>query len=117
MKKQVAFSGMHSVAKGDSLWNIANRYGSTVQQIQDLNNLSSKSLQIGQKLKIPGYKPNPLPDAKKLSSNSAVTYHVQQGDTPFTIANKHKISLDRLLHLNQLSPGSKIFPGQALVVE
>ena len=116
-KKQVAFSGMHSVAKGDSLWNIANRYGTTVQQIQDLNNLSSKSLQIGQKLKIPGYKPNPLPDASKLSSTRAITYHVQQGDTPFTIANKHKISLDRLLHLNQLSPGSKIFPGQALVVE
>ncbi len=117
VKKQVAFSGMHSVAKGDSLWNIANRYGTTVQQIQDLNNISSKGLQIGQKLKIPGYKPNPLLDARKLSSASNSTYYVQQGDTPFTIANKHKITLERLLHLNQLSPGSKIYPGQKLVVE
>lgn len=117
-KKPVAFSGMHSVAKGDSLWNIANRYGTTVQQIQDLNNLSSKGLNIGQKLKIPGYKPNPLPDASKLSSASSTsTYYVQQGDTPFTIANKHNITLERLLHLNQLSPRSKIFPGQKLVVE
>lgn len=116
-KKQVSFSGTHSVVKGDSLWNIANRYGTTVQQIQALNNLSSKDLRIGQKLKIPGYKPNPLPDASELSSASKNTYYVQQGDTPFTIANKHNISLERLLHLNQLSPRSKIYPGQKLVVE
>jgi len=117
VKKQGTFSGMHSVAKGDSLWIIANRYGTTVRQIQDLNKLSSKNLQIGQKLKIPGYKPNPLLDASKLSSTSNSTYHVQKGDTPFTIAHKHKITLERLLRLNQLSPGSKIFPGQQLVVE
>lgn len=117
VKKQVTFSGTHSVAKGDSLWNIANRYGTTVQQIQDLNKISSKGLQIGQKLKIPGYKPNPLLDASKLSSTGNSTYHVQKGDTPFTIANKHKITVDRLLRLNQLSPSSKIFPGQKLVVE
>jgi membrane-bound lytic murein transglycosylase D len=116
-KKPMAFSGTHSVTKGDSLWNIANRYGTTVQQIQDLNKLSSNGLHIGQKLKIPGYKPDPLPDASKLSSASTSTYYVQQGDTPFTIANKHKISVDRLLRLNQLSPRSKIYPGQKLVVE
>jgi membrane-bound lytic murein transglycosylase D len=114
-KKPVEFSGLHSVAKGDSLWNIANRYGTTVQQINTLNNLSSNALNIGQKLKIPGYKPDPLPDANKLSPVS--TYFVQKGDTPFTIANKHNITLERLLHINQLSPGSKIFPGQKLLVE
>ncbi len=116
-KKQTSFSGTHSVVKGDSLWNIANRYGTTVQQIQDLNNLSSKDLRIGQKLKIPGYKPSPLPEASELSAANMSTYYVQQGDTPFTIANKHKITLERLLYLNQLSPQSKIYPGQKLVVE
>jgi membrane-bound lytic murein transglycosylase D len=114
-KKSVEFSGLHSVAKGDSLWNIASRYGTTVQQIHTLNNLSSNALNIGQKLKIPGYKPDPLPDAKKLSKAS--TYYVQKGDTAYTIANKHNITLERLLHINQLHPGSKIFPGQKLLVE
>jgi membrane-bound lytic murein transglycosylase D len=118
-KKPAAFSGTHSVTKGDSLWNIANRYGTTVQKIQDLNNISSSGLHIGQKLKIPGYKPDPLPDASKLSSANASTstYYVQQGDTPFTIANKHNIYVERLQHLNQLSPRSKINHGQKLVVE
>lgn len=44
----------HTVAKGDTLWDIANKYsGTSVEEIKKLNNLSSKSvLYVGQKLKI-----------------------------------------------------------------
>lgn len=44
----------HTVVKGDTLWGIANQYkGVTVDEIKQLNNLTSKSmLYIGQKLKI-----------------------------------------------------------------
>ncbi len=105
-------SGMHYVRKGDSLWIIANRYGTTVKKIQALNSLSSNHLVIGQPLKIPGFKPEPLPDTSRLN-----TYFVQRGDSPYTIAQKHQMQLERLLRINRLTPRSKIFPGQKLFIE
>ena len=103
---------MHHVHKGDSLWNIANRYQTTVKQIVALNNLTSNNLYIGQKLNIPGYKPEPLPDASQLT-----TYYVKSGDSPFTIAQKHHMALQRFLKINRLTAHSKIFPGQKLFIE
>jgi membrane-bound lytic murein transglycosylase D len=105
-------SGVHSVVKGDSLWNIANRYGTTVQQIMALNGLSSSALQIGQRLRIPGHAPTPLPDASTLN-----TYQVKRGDSPFTIAQKHNMPLDRFLQINRLTSQSKIYPGQEVYIE
>lgn len=105
-------SGTHYVRKGDSLWIIANRYGTTVQKIRKLNQLSSNHLYIGQPLKIPGFKPEPMPTTSQLS-----TYSVQRGDSPYTIALKHNMALERLLRINKLTPRSKIYPGQKLFIE
>jgi len=105
-------SSVHSVVKGDSLWNIANRYGTTVQQIMALNGLSSSALQIGQRLRIPGHAPTPLPDVSRLN-----TYQVKRGDSPFTIAQKHNMPLDRFLQINRLTNQSKIYPGQEVYIE
>ncbi len=105
-------SGTHRVRKGDSLWIIAKRYGTTVQKIRSLNGLTSNRLYIGQGLKIPDFKPGPLPDTSQLE-----TYFVQSGDSPYTIAHKHQMQLEQLLRINRLTPGSKIFPGQKLFIE
>jgi membrane-bound lytic murein transglycosylase D len=108
----VSTSGVHHVHKGDSLWIIAKRYGTTVKKIRELNGLSTSQLYIGQLLKIPGFKPEPSPDTSQLS-----TYAVQRGDSPFTIAQEHNMPLERLLRINRLTPRSKIFPGQTLSIE
>ena len=101
----------HIVRKGDSLFTIAKRYGTTTKKIQELNNLTTTTLHKGQVLVIfPGKKDPPV-------VNGLATYKVRPGDSPFLIAQRHQMPLDRLLYLNQLYPGSKIYPGQKLYIE
>ena len=101
----------HIVRKGDSLFTIAKRYGTTTKKIQELNNLTTTTLQKGQVLIIFAGKGKP-PAVKGLS-----TYEVRPGDSPFLIAQRHQMPLNRLLYLNRLYPGSKIYPGQKLYIE
>ncbi len=102
---------VHTVKSGDSLWIIAKRYGTTTKKIWGLNNLTTTKLSIGQILKIPGFK------GESLSGETLKTYAVKRGDSPFQIAQSHKMSLERFLRLNRLTPRSKIYPGQRLYVE
>jgi membrane-bound lytic murein transglycosylase D len=101
----------HIVRKGDSLYIIAKQYGTTTKKIQELNNLATTTLIKGQILTIfPGNKKPPTVDG-------LATYEVRPGDSPFLIAQRHQMQLDRLLYLNQLYRGSKIYPGQKLYIE
>jgi membrane-bound lytic murein transglycosylase D len=101
----------HVVRKGDSLFTIAKRYGTTTKNIQELNTLTTTTLHSGQVLVIfPGKDQPP-------SINGLATYEVKPGDSPFLIAQRHQMTLDRLLYLNRLYPGSKIYPGQKLYIE
>ncbi|MFP3999193.1 MAG: LysM peptidoglycan-binding domain-containing protein [Desulfobacterales bacterium] len=96
----------YRVKRGDSLWVLAKRYNTTTGKIQELNNLNSVNLHIGQKLKIPSGK-----EAEKSS------YQVKQGDSPYTIAKRHNINVEQLLSINGLSKNSRIYPGQTLYLE
>jgi membrane-bound lytic murein transglycosylase D len=100
----------HVVKSGDSLWIIAKRYRVTVKEIQDANNLRGTRLRIGQALNIPG--DESLPD-----DGTRRTYRVERGDSPYTISQRYRMPLQKLLRLNNLSPQSTIFPGQILYVE
>jgi len=102
----------HRVRKGDSLYIIAKLYGTTTKKIQDLNNLKTTILHKGQVLTIFPGKSTPPPAVDGLA-----TYEVRAGDSPFQIAKRHKMPLDRFLSLNRLYPGSKIFPGQRVYIE
>jgi len=101
----------HVVRSGDSLWIIAKRYDTTTKKIQELNNLATTHLYIGQVLKLPGY------TSEKADAENFKSYRVKHGDTPFQIAQLYKMPLERFLHINRLTPRSNIFPGQKLFVE
>jgi membrane-bound lytic murein transglycosylase D len=45
------------------------------------------------------------------------TYQVKSGDSPFLIAKRHNMALNRFLSLNQLWPSSTIYPGQTVYVD
>jgi membrane-bound lytic murein transglycosylase D len=108
-------SSRHRVRSGDSLWIIAKRYGTTTKKIQELNNLSSTNLHIGQILKIRESKDEIKGD--KTAGEYLKTYLVKPGDSPYEIAQLHKMPLERFIRINRLTPRNKIYPGQRLYVE
>lgn len=90
------------VQKGDNLFNIANKYGVSIDDIKNTNNLSTSTLQIGQILKIPG-------------STNYNTYIVQKGDTLYKIANNYNTTVNKLMSVNNLDSTS-IDIGQNLLI-
>ncbi len=100
----------HFVKRGDSLWLLARRYNTNIQEILRLNRLESTRLHIGQELLIR----EGIHEAEpQIGTN---TYQVKRGDTPYQIATKHQMSLEKFFSLNNLTPGSKIYPGQVFLV-
>ncbi|MDY6904177.1 MAG: LysM peptidoglycan-binding domain-containing protein [Thermodesulfobacteriota bacterium] len=100
-------TGKHVVRSGESLWILARRYGTTVRTIMQLNDLKGTTLRVGQVLKMPGASP---PEGVK-------TYKVKRGDSPFTIALSHGMSLRQFLQINNLHSRSTIYPGQEVYVK
>ena len=113
--KDFTLPSAHVVKSGDSLWNIAKRYGTTTQKIQSLNNLQTTQLHIGQVLKMPGYKDEKIDE--KIEVENLKVYQVKRGDSPFDIAQLHNMPLKRFLRINLLTLNSTIYPGQKLVIE
>ena len=107
-----AWNQRHVVKRGDSLWNIANRYGTTTQKIQEINSLSTTRLRISQVLMVPS-PPNEAVESDKGSG----TYFVESGDSPYIIARRYNMSLNHFLEINNLTSRSTIYPGQKVKTE
>ena len=86
----------YTVVSGDSLYSIAKKYNTTVDAINDLNNLSSNLLNIGQTLKIPT-------SATSEDTSNYKTYTVVSGDSLYSIAKKYNTTVDAIKDLNNLS--------------
>jgi membrane-bound lytic murein transglycosylase D len=109
--RKYAKASKRVVRRGDSIWIIARNYGTTTKKIQALNNLKTTHLYIGQVLKIPG-----INTKTAKSKGTQKTYIVKSGDSPYSIALKHKVSLKKLLRINSLNARSMIYPGQQLYI-
>ena len=89
-------SNIYIVKSGDSLYSIARKYNTTVDEIKRLNNLSSNVLSIGQVLKIPS-------SSESSNTGTTNTYVVKSGDSLYSIARKYNMTVDEIKKLNNLS--------------
>lgn len=77
------------VKKGDSLWSISNKYGITVNDLKQYNNLNTNLISVGQLLKIP-----------KVSNDY---YIVKKGDSLYSISKKFNTTVNDIKTLNNLT--------------
>lgn len=101
------------VQLGDSLYNIAKKYNTTINDIIELNNLQTTVLQVGDKLLIPNYVAPPN-DEEKPSINTEV-YVVQAGDSLYNIAKKYNTTVDEIKRVNNLT-SNLLSVGQRLMI-
>ena len=91
-----AGSNYYTVKSGDSLWSISKKFGITVDELKNANNLSSNLLSVGQNLIIPG----------KEAQATGDEYVVKKGDTLYSIARKYNTSVDNLKSINNITTDS-----------
>jgi len=128
----------YTVKKGDSLYKISKKYNIGIEEIKKANNLKTKKLTPGKELVIPSAEDLNSDSPEAIAGNipientpdvpSAVnsiqphnkaeprTYRVKKGDSLWSVAKKHSISVADIKKLNNLK-SRKLKPGQVLVLE
>ena len=122
-------AGSYTVVSGDSLYAIARKTGTSIQDLLSLNGLNLNSvIHPGQVLQLSNaYESSSTEETvttteetasseETSTSGNAQMYYVHQGDTLYRIARNNGISLSTLLEWNNLSVDSPIHPGQGLIV-
>ena len=99
------------VKSGDTLWSIAKKYGVTVDELKEKNNLTSNALSINQILLIP----TEGESSEEVPSDS-LYYTVKAGDSLYAIANKYGMSVEELKELNNLT-SNLLTIGQRLLIK
>jgi LysM repeat protein len=135
--KSVRYAGTHRVKRGETIAQIAHKYGVSDKELMRINNIrSARSHQANQPLQLPvtgvaygGSAPEPdEPDPIEKSNESIVvasapantspakTYKVKRGDTLYDIASAHKVTVQELQRWNNLGSRSQLHVGQALSI-
>lgn len=104
--KEMIISDNYKVMKGDTLYSIAKKLDTTVDELKKINNLDNNVLSIGEIIKIP---------TKIIDTGETKLYQVKAGDTLYSIANKYGITVKELKAINNLSD-NKLAIGQLLNV-
>ena len=95
----------YTVRRGDTLSEIAARFGTTVNELVRLNNIADPDrIYEGDRLII------------RAGTGDGNTYTVQRGDTLSEIAARFGTTVSELVRLNNIADRDRIYPGQVLIL-
>lgn len=100
---------VYRVRRGDSLWRIARRHGTTVQALVACNNIKNPRIIVkGQRIQVPC-------DGNGTCTCNTV-YRVKRGDTLSEIAYWHGTTVKTLVRCNNISNPRLIHKGQRICI-
>ena len=100
----------YTVQRGDTLSEIAARFGTTVSELVRLNNIADRDLIY------PGQVLILRESGGSTPPSGAVTYTVQRNDNLTEIAARFGTTVAELVRLNNISNPNLIYPGQVLII-
>lgn len=123
----------YTVKSGDSVWSVSNKYGISMNQLIQWNNIKNNFIYPGQQLIVKG---GSAATSTNTSSTTAATtpstpntsnttstastgdtiYTVKAGESVWGVANKHNITMDQLIQWNNIK-NNFIYPGQQVIVK
>lgn len=117
----------YTVRKDDSVLSIAHHFGTSVTVIRDLNGLPEGRLTVGTDLRVPSAEAMQLP-AKVMLAAARVDGKVREnrrerrvriqvvhaGDSLWTLARRHHVSVSTLASMNGMHPGDPLRAGQKI---
>lgn len=106
---QSSISGqiIYIVKRGDTLSEIALRYGTTVAAIAKLNNIRNVNLiYVGQRLIIPSTN----------NSTGQIIYRIQRGDTLWSISRRYGVPIATIVMQNRIKDPNLIYAGNILII-
>jgi LysM repeat protein len=142
----VSSTKMHTVSKGDTLYNISKRYDTSVEAIQTENGMFGTTLSIGQRIRIPGMivesintvsrpiyaaapaqesyitrrvvEPAPVMDAPEIEYVGAAEaiYAVLPKDTLYSISRRTCVGVKEIIARNRISNPNALTPGQRITL-
>ncbi|MFB3147077.1 MAG: LysM peptidoglycan-binding domain-containing protein, partial [Thermodesulfobacteriota bacterium] len=121
-KSKPNYSGDYTVKKGDTLGHVAVKFGISVKDLKNANDLTNNNLSIGKVLKVPGSTNKNKATAKKsntkpknITRHSMTKYIVKKGDTLGGISSRHGVSVAKIKEASSLK-NNKINVGDVLLI-
>jgi membrane-bound lytic murein transglycosylase D len=104
----------HTVRRGDTLYDVARRYGTAISILKRTNGMSGNAIRVGQKLRLP----DRVGETSQTGSAPVAhtPYKIRRGDTLSEIAERFRISLTTLKRTNPSVRANRIKVGQVIYI-
>jgi LysM repeat protein len=112
----------YTVKKGETVSELAERFGTTTNRLLQLNNISDPKLLVaGKRIAIPGRPSSaassPISSSGTAGASKTSEYVVQSGESLSHIADRHNTSVDRLVALNKLADPDFVVAGTRIKLQ
>ena len=115
---------LYTVGAGDTLSEIAERFGITTAELKGLNDMGGDTIFPGQTIQVPAgayeWPQSDLPESEvsvpPLAEGDEGVHVVQAGETPSGIARRYGMSTEEFMRINEIADPRRLRVGQSVIV-